>query len=116
MSGRSALSFGARTRGGRIVVKKLIVASLAFELLALASVAFLVFTAPRQSVLATQPRLSHSMRADVASTRERLEAAQVGILWDVMAMIGISMAAQVAYLVVARRASASGDPRAKEPA
>lgn len=83
-------------------VKKLIIASLAFQLLALASVALLVFTAPEVREPSASPRATHSVQQDVAYARSRLEAAQTSILWNVMALVGISMVAQAAYLVTTR--------------
>ena len=92
-------------------MKKFIVASLVFELMALASVAFLVFTAPRP-VPSPRPAALPSVQDDIARGRRRLEAAQGEILWNVMALLGVSMGAQLAYLVAATRTT--GRPDAQE--
>ncbi|HUJ00943.1 MAG TPA: hypothetical protein VLY46_11940 [Usitatibacter sp.] len=85
-------------------MRKFIVASLVFEFMALASVAFLIFSAPRTVEPPRHPTALPSVRDDVARARSRLEAAQRQILWNVAALLGISMAAQVACLVVGSRA------------
>lgn len=95
-------------------MKKFVVASLVFEFMALASVAFLVFTAPPPGEPSRHRHALPTVQDDVALTRSRLEAAQTKILWNVMALIGISMAAQAAGLIAAGRASSGARPAVTE--
>ena len=90
-------------------MKKFIVASLAFELLAVASVAFLLFVAPPSFAPPPRPKALPSVGDDVARGRSRLEAAQHDILWNVLGLLGVSMGAQLAYLVATRKGRRNPD-------
>ncbi len=91
-------------------MKKFIVASLVFEFMAFASVAFLVFISPRPVDPPSHVRALPSVQEDVARARSRLEVAQRNILWDTMTLIGVSMAAQLAYLIASSRKSGRNPP------
>lgn len=86
-------------------MRKLIVLSLAFECVAAALVAVLIFTTPpwdQVSHAPGDPSAPYSVAEDLRRTNQRLEDALEKVRWSTMTMILISMAAQGIYLVAGK--------------
>jgi len=82
-------------------MKKLIVVSLVFQLLAAAGVALLIYTAePSRVGGSSHPGTPHTFQEDVLRTSERLEAALAKVRWGILTMMGVSVLAQIGSLVL----------------
>ena len=92
-------------------MKKLIIASLVFETIAAILVAVLIYAAQpygQQPKEQPRPGVAHSFQEDVLRTNQRLDAALDNARWSALAMIIISMGAQIICLSAPGRRKGEG--------
>ena len=86
-------------------MRKLIVVSLVFELLACAGVALLIYTAqPSGSAVTSHVGAPYSLQEDAARTSQRLDMALEKVRLGILTMLAVSMAAQIGFLALGKPA------------